>query len=1065
MRPIEVTLMPEETPIIANAVARHEHITYLGMGLNNICRRTPGGSERIDVAPLYALCEQVLMAPKLVHLDLSHNPMGERGALIIAHLLLRSSTIETLHLDGCELLQEAKRLLGRALLHGEVKKLPTPWAGNFIWRARTQYVNKDDYSQPANDERRGMMGNGARVIMVEGQQPQQGDGEGNGDGNGGGSGDAEDDGTNDGSGSPVMSFLDLADAHHDDDDGQHPPPPPDEDGEGPPPPPPPMDPGADDSEEAPPPPPSPTADGGSASASASASASSPPATPGGGGAAGTGGGDGATAGGVEGAGGGATSAALVTLDSPTPKSPERNIAKSPQPPSGTGTSDYPEECVLQYLTVDEWSIRNKFDLALDLRGSSITIEDVILISGVLKRNKTTELLDLSSTAICGRNILEHRKWQRTRAAQRWQRWDADLSTKPPPLVAVGDASEGEGEGGTEGGTEGGEGWEEGERKAAAEDGGTTNKKEAGKGKGKKRGLWGKSKPEMGGGEASANGNGTEADADADADAAASPKKDENAAKPLPMLEKVRRYYTGGMTLRDELHDAGVTGYPGFKPRKKLSKEWPAVVDAEPGWWEVDQLQSRRFEPLQFMSQADDWDDWHEGRYGEAPPPEEEVDPVSLIVEGARVRIQRGMSLGQEGKVVARVGGRVRILLNGKPAWRDLADVEAIIESDDEDDDDGREGAPATLWMGAAAPARGQSHWSHEYESTAIEALGHMLAFNKGLLVLNLSNLGLCRRQHADHGDTRWEGLQAIAEGLRSNQTLTLLDLSFNGIGGDRREKGSKEVGHTGALILASLIDSNRSLRHLDLASNQLSEYSIEEEGLIAIAAAVSSSENITSLNLASNAIKVRGLEAVTSILAQPNSNLAAINLCANRLGMITEAPVLRSFADAVEMSRTLHSIDLRFNALVESEEAIVVIEAIENNVGSLVGFNGFLFKDNWLLRENVWPVLEGWYVPPPPTEPSEISDPGPTQEELDAIAAAEARREAMKWNEICKVCKHQYDPDVDGEPLGCPFAKLSAKWVCPNCAKTGIKTPKAGYERPKNPDGDDDKKKKKKKKK
>jgi Ran GTPase-activating protein (RanGAP) involved in mRNA processing and transport/rubredoxin len=955
----ECSLVPEETPILANAIAEHPHIVAVSLADNYICRRTRGGSERIDVSPLFALCEHLIRAPKLKHLDLSGNPMGERGALVISHMLMRSPTITTLGVDRCELGTEAKRILGRALLYDDAKKLPGAQMTTLTWREQTRYVNVDQ-SGPSNDERQSQVGKGKQEQATPGAE----------------AGDAEK-GAGAASEDEVVDFMSLSTL---DDEGTvdginegtvdginegmvdgikvRPAAPEDEDADGAPPPP--------DGDDIPPPPPAP----GSPTSAASSSGSS---------------------------------------------------------------SDSASVSVLQFLRVDEWDIEEE-ETTIELARTTTSIEDVTLLCGVLRRNKSIELLDLSFNPICGRTLKQQRRWQRTQAAQRWQWWDMS-DTAGSTAIGSGDEQTASGGDDTldEDAGEGGA-TDEGATDEGATDEGAT----AGRAEPKKKSFWGSKAQQVhvGGDEGASSGV-----SGSGGQLRASPRK-------KSMLDRAMEGGAMASTLAQTTIANAKAGY-------QLGPSLP--------WWEVQQLQQYRLEPLKYAIQQEDWDDWHAKRYGQGFTEPEPViaDPESLIVSGARIKVRSGAAVGKEGVVLNRVGQRVRIRVDvegAKPLWKELHELDPVIKNDESDDDDtldiyDDEGFLAwQLQANDAEAVEGQAHWMHEYETTAVEAIGRMLRFNNTLLVLNLANIGLVQRKHADHNHSCWDGVRLLCEGVSHNQSLTLLDISFNGLGGDRRENmegvhssdddDGAEPGCTGAQILASAIDANHSIRHLDLAGNDLSLYSEQEEGLVFLAAAIGGSNSITSLNLASNCIKAKGLDAISGVL-QRNSNLAALNLCANRIGHILQTSTIRTFADTIENSRTLHSIDLRGNDLQLAQECVVIIDALENNVGGLVGFNGHHFKEPLLLRQNVHAVLDGWYEPPPETESESEEDEGPSEEEVARLQAIADKKEALKMNEICGVCKNQFDPAKHGVPLGAPFSKLPSSWKCPNC-----NSPKVAYVKP-----------------
>jgi hypothetical protein len=93
----------------------------------------------------------------------------------------------------------------------------------------------------------------------------------------------------------------------------------------------------------------------------------------------------------------------------------------------------------------------------------------------------------------------------------------------------------------------------------------------------------------------------------------------------------------------------------------------------------------------------------------------------------------------------------------------------------------------------------------------------------------------------------------IAEALKSNTSLTYLDLSKN------------EISDAGATSIAEALKSNTSLTNLDLSGNQISD-----AGAIPIAEALKSNTSLTNLDLNDNQIS----DEMERILMDPNDEMA-----------------------------------------------------------------------------------------------------------------------------------------------------------------------------------------------
>ncbi|KAF9112767.1 hypothetical protein BGX27_002853 [Mortierella sp. AM989] len=156
---------------------------------------------------------------------------------------------------------------------------------------------------------------------------------------------------------------------------------------------------------------------------------------------------------------------------------------------------------------------------------------------------------------------------------------------------------------------------------------------------------------------------------------------------------------------------------------------------------------------------------------------------------------------------------------------------------------------------------------------------------------------------------RREGDLTLSEALKVNRTFTTLDLSRNSIG--------KE----GALALAEVLKTNTTLITLDLRFN-----SIGKEGALSLSQALKSNITLSTLNLRNNSIGKEGALALSEAL-RTNITLTTLNLWNNSIG--NEGAL--SLSEALKTNTTLTSLGLQSNS-ISKEGALSFSEALRVNI-------------------------------------------------------------------------------------------------------------------------------------
>eukprot|EP00121_Abeoforma_whisleri_P015152 Awhi_evm1s13969 len=149
-------------------------------------------------------------------------------------------------------------------------------------------------------------------------------------------------------------------------------------------------------------------------------------------------------------------------------------------------------------------------------------------------------------------------------------------------------------------------------------------------------------------------------------------------------------------------------------------------------------------------------------------------------------------------------------------------------------------------------------------------------------------------------DIEVEGIGAIAESLKINETLTSLDLTGN------------EIGYLGANLLADALIENKFLKTLNLFYNRLGCRGTEE-----LARALKENKSLMYLDLGHNGIGVLGAKALGDALCH-NKSLIELQLHSNQLG----DEGAKSIARALKENNTLSTLSLCRNDIFLSARQI-----------------------------------------------------------------------------------------------------------------------------------------------
>jgi len=133
-----------------------------------------------------------------------------------------------------------------------------------------------------------------------------------------------------------------------------------------------------------------------------------------------------------------------------------------------------------------------------------------------------------------------------------------------------------------------------------------------------------------------------------------------------------------------------------------------------------------------------------------------------------------------------------------------------------------------------------------------------------------------------------EGAIALAEALKSNRTITNVNLGWN------------SIGIKGAIALAEALKVNKTIKEINLWHN-----SIGDEGALALAEALKANNTIEKINLGANSIGDEGATAIARAL-EANKTIKEIILSVNAIRNIGA----RALAKALEVNETITNIAL-----------------------------------------------------------------------------------------------------------------------------------------------------------
>ncbi|KAF9322929.1 hypothetical protein BG006_001946 [Podila minutissima] len=178
-----------------------------------------------------------------------------------------------------------------------------------------------------------------------------------------------------------------------------------------------------------------------------------------------------------------------------------------------------------------------------------------------------------------------------------------------------------------------------------------------------------------------------------------------------------------------------------------------------------------------------------------------------------------------------------------------------------------------------------------------QALAAALRTNSTLTILNLDQNLI--------GDS---GAQALAAALRTNSTLTSLDLR------------SIEIGFRGVQALSAALRTNSTLASLDLRANRIGDKKAQ-----VLFEALKTNSTLTTVNLDQNSTGDSGAQAVSEALKM-NSTLTTLNLDQNSIG----GDGVQALAETLKTNSTLTTLELWSNNIGDSG-AQVLSEALKSN--------------------------------------------------------------------------------------------------------------------------------------
>ncbi|AZL16109.1 leucine-rich repeat domain-containing protein [Rickettsiales endosymbiont of Stachyamoeba lipophora] len=167
-----------------------------------------------------------------------------------------------------------------------------------------------------------------------------------------------------------------------------------------------------------------------------------------------------------------------------------------------------------------------------------------------------------------------------------------------------------------------------------------------------------------------------------------------------------------------------------------------------------------------------------------------------------------------------------------------------------------------------------------------------------------------------------EGAKTIAGYLKTNTTLTSLNLGYN------------DIGTAGAIAIADTLNTNKTLASLDLKYNDIGAAGAKD-----LADTLKTNTTLASLDLELNGIKDAGAKDLASAL-KVNKSLASLNL---ELNSVRDAGA-KDLADALETNTALTSLNLAYNNIkvggakdlanaLTANKALTSLKLDINNIG------------------------------------------------------------------------------------------------------------------------------------
>jgi len=167
------------------------------------------------------------------------------------------------------------------------------------------------------------------------------------------------------------------------------------------------------------------------------------------------------------------------------------------------------------------------------------------------------------------------------------------------------------------------------------------------------------------------------------------------------------------------------------------------------------------------------------------------------------------------------------------------------------------------------------------------------------------------------------GIEAIANALRINSSLTSLDLSFNALCGITTDLFGRQSGFysaEGIKAIADALGANASLTSLDLKGTE-----IDDDGARVISESLTRNNSLMSLDLSWNRIGVEGAEAMGKSL-HDNGSLTSLNLYNNDIGDEGAKALIAELAD----DSSLTKLDMRNNNIGDGQ---ALQEAVKRRAG------------------------------------------------------------------------------------------------------------------------------------